>query len=258
MKTALLVLAFGSACAYGQMDPGVMAAQQAMQLGSLQAAQQMHQEIMNAGMAAQQAMQLTMQQMQIAQLQASLQNQGNFLNVPHQNPVPVVDNSRLPWFSIKSGMVKAGTKVHIKWRGPEYSAVYYSTDGWTPTTASTPYTGPITINATAHFQAIAVGWDLVRSAVVKADYRVNAPPVTPPAREPKQIIDGVLHAGTRLRLATGSEITSETAQVGDKAALMLDQDVKAGDIVLLARGTPVEAFLTCAAPAPEPQQATSS
>lgn len=58
----------------------------------------------------------------------------------------------------------------------------------------------------------------------------------------------MLRAGTTLRLLTNSEISSQTAEVGDKLPLVLDQDIKAGDAVLAARGTPVDAILTVADP----------
>jgi hypothetical protein len=251
MKIALLIVVLGCASASGQIDPASMAAQQALQAGSLQAAQQMQQDMMNSAMAAQQsliAMQQAQAQAQMQQLQAGQQFQTVPLNIAFENSSLGIEKTELPAFSVRSGIVKPGTKVRIKWRAPRYAVVYYTTDGWTPTIASTRYTGPITINATTHFQAIALGYN-VRSAVVKADFRVDDLPPSPPVQIASLNTDGMLRAGTRLRLTVGSEISSETAQAGDKAALRLDQDVNVGDTVVIAKGTPVDAVLTRAGPA---------
>ena len=60
--------------------------------------------------------------------------------------------------------------------------------------------------------------------------------------------DGVLHAGTLLRMATVTSADSKTAQVGDKLTLRLEQDVMVGDRVAIAKGTTVEATITHADP----------
>jgi hypothetical protein len=59
----------------------------------------------------------------------------------------------------------------------------------------------------------------------------------------------VLRAGTAVRLVTSSEVSSQSAGVGDKLPLLLDQDIKVGDTVVAAKGTPVDAVLTVADPA---------
>jgi hypothetical protein len=43
-------------------------------------------------------------------------------------------------------------------------------------------------------------------------------------------------------------MSSETAKVGDRASLLLDQDVKIGDTLVAAKGTPVDAIVTRADP----------
>jgi uncharacterized Zn ribbon protein len=45
------------------------------------------------------------------------------------------------------------------------------------------------------------------------------------------------------------EVSSQTAEVGDRIPLLLDQDIKVGDTVVVAKGTPVDAVLTVADPA---------
>jgi hypothetical protein len=58
-----------------------------------------------------------------------------------------------------------------------------------------------------------------------------------------------LLAGTQLNLVTGSEISSETVRAGDKAPLLLDEDLRSGDTLLAAKGTPVDAVFVFADPA---------
>jgi Chitobiase/beta-hexosaminidase C-terminal domain len=238
MKAVFLALALACLSAYGQDDSGSMAVQQANQLA------------MQAGLQAAQQAQQDMQQAAQANLQAMQANQLAFeqcqWNSPSKNSFQIIGNER-PNFSIKSGKVRPGTAVRIKWRCCNYSEIYYSTDGWTPTASSARYKGPIIIDSTTHFQAIAVG-NSMRSPVVEADYIVDTP-ATAPAQSSALITDGLLRAGTALQLVTASVIDSKYAKVGDKIPLLLDQDVKVGDIVVIPKGTPVDAVLTNAIPA---------
>jgi hypothetical protein len=226
MKIALLVFVLGSVSAYCQ-DPGMMAAQQAMQ----------------ASQQAQQAAQQAMDQATIISQQATINMQQAMANTSSPGcPGPIIGAAIQPTFSVKEGKVASGTVVRIK------STIYYTTDGWSPTKASMRYTGPITINAETHLQAMALGPNLVHSTIARADYTVDAP-ASPSVTQAPLNTDGVLRAGATLRLVTSSEVSSQTAQVGDKIPLLLDQDVKAGDTVLAAKGTPVDAVITIADPA---------
>jgi len=228
MKVILLALVL-SCAAYAQDDPGIMAAQQASQQAmqaSQQAVQQMQQDMQNAQQANQQAMQ---------DAQNAAQNSG-----------PVIAVTAAPTFSMKAGVVKPGSTVRLASR-THYATIYYTTNGWSPTTRSRRYKGPITISSSMQLQAIAVAPNMVRSPIASATYTVtNAAPQSGPLA---LATDGVLRAGTRLHLVTGSAVTSKTAQVGDSIRLLLDQDVKLGDAILLPKGTPVEATITQADPA---------
>jgi hypothetical protein len=223
MKAALLLLVIGSAFACGQ-DPGMMAAQQAAQqsmMMSQQASQQAMQDMQQASQQAQQNMQQAMQNAQ-------------------QDYVPSAI-TRQPAFSIKAGTVAAGTAVRIKC-ATDYAVIYYTTNGWSPTPASRRYDAPIPINATTQLQAIAVSPNLAPSLIARADYTVKGSvqqvfPLTLAA-------DGVLHAGTRLHLITNSTVNTKTAEVGDDISLLLDQDVKVGNAVVIPKGTPVDATIS--------------
>jgi hypothetical protein len=149
-----------------------------------------------------------------------------------------------PSFSSEGGPVPAGATVSIR-TDTHYATIYYTTDGWTPTTESARYVGPITIHATTRLQAIAVGPNLLRSQVGHVDYTVAG---SPAAHAEAVVIpaDGVLRVGTPLRLVTGAEVSSERAAVGDAFPLLLDQELKSGDITVAAKGTKVDAIVTIA------------
>lgn len=54
--------------------------------------------------------------------------------------------------------------------------IYYTTDGTTPTNASTRYTGPITVSSSTNFQAIATATGFTDSGVAIAGYTVSTAP----------------------------------------------------------------------------------
>ena len=156
-----------------------MAVQQAnqiaMQSASLQAAQQMQQSMLLS--AAQTNLQVMLMNQQMSQ-QALLNTPDYSLGFPMR-----YSGAWLPHFSVKSGLVKPGTAVRIKWRGSDFAWVYYSTDGSTPTTKSALYAGPIVIHGPTHVQAIAAAPGIAPSKVFDAYYDV-APKAVPaqPAR----------------------------------------------------------------------------
>jgi hypothetical protein len=261
VKTALLALFLAGSTARAQ-DPGFMAAAQqaamASQQAGMQAAQQAQQDMFMAGQATLQGMQYaTQQSLQFGQwmtqqAQASTGYASNsLLHIPPWSAWKLDSASYLE-LSIKSGTVKPGTQVRIKWRGGEYAAVYYTLDGWSPTPASARYTGPITINGPVHLQAVAEGEGWNRSPILDAEYTV--PSASASSDNPVAVTGDLLPAGTVLKLKTNAEIRSDSAKAGDKVSLVLDQDVTAGGAVVIPKGTPVDAVLTQVTPSNRPHR----
>lgn len=74
-----------------------------------------------------------------------------------------------------SGAVQAGTTVSLTTATVD-ATIYYTADGIDPTTASTEYKGPITINEATTIKAIAVKDGLADSTVSTFNYTIEAPP----------------------------------------------------------------------------------
>ena len=59
------------------------------------------------------------------------------------------------------------------------ATIYYTTNGSTPTTSSTLYTGPITVSSTETIEALATAAGFTNSAIVSATYTITPPAATP-------------------------------------------------------------------------------
>jgi hypothetical protein len=84
-----------------------------------------------------------------------------------------------PTFSPGAGTYSGPQSVTISDATPG-ATFFYTINGTTPTTASTKYTGPVTVSASETLQAIAVANGLTNSAVGSAAYTITSsgPPVT--------------------------------------------------------------------------------
>jgi len=85
-----------------------------------------------------------------------------------------------PAFSSPSGNYPAPQKVAISDATPG-AAIYYTTDGTTPTTKSNPYSAPITVASNETLQAFAIATGYNASAVASAVYTIGQPPAAIPA-----------------------------------------------------------------------------
>jgi hypothetical protein len=228
----LLTLVLGGASALAQ-DPGMQAAQQATQ-----AAQQANdQAIRDAQLASQTARNAPQQSMQ---------------NTPCYRCF-----AAKPKFSVKPGAYSKAVTLKLK-DSTRGAVIYYTMDGWTPTAESTRYTGPITIDSTTTLQAIAISPYGGRSRVATAVYTLKGVPPTAPVAPTAQTVVAALNPaagpsapaklllarGTAVPLVFASDVSSKTADVGDKISLTLAEDLKVGAVVVAKKGTPAVATVT--------------
>jgi hypothetical protein len=190
---------------------GLLAVAARAQDAASQAAMQASQD---AQMAAQQATQTAIQASQQA-AQANQQAMQDTQNAANSYSGPSMTNK--PKFSVKPGTYAGPQKVFLTDRVP-HATIYYTTNGWTPTTHSKRYTGPITVSKTERVQAIAVSPGYTRSQVSVADYVIPGVPATVGN---VVVPDGVLRKGTRIPLVFASGVNSSTAKVGDAIQLRL-------------------------------------
>ncbi len=85
-----------------------------------------------------------------------------------------------PTFSPAAGTYNAVQTVNIYDQSPGVS-IYYTTDGSTPTTSSTLYSGPVTVSSTETINAIATSTasGVTNSSVGTAAYTIQLPAATP-------------------------------------------------------------------------------
>jgi hypothetical protein len=88
-----------------------------------------------------------------------------------------------PAFSPAAGSYSSAQSVSIS-DATSDAIVYFTTNGSTPSTSSTEYTGPITVSSTETLEAIAVAPGDTNSAVASAVYAITPPSVSTPAFSP--------------------------------------------------------------------------
>jgi hypothetical protein len=224
--TAIAVLViFGVGFAAEAQDPGAMAAQQATDT-----AIQANQQAMEVN---QQAQQAAMQ----ANQDASQAAQTNIPSGPYR--------AAAPKFSAPAGSYHAPVTVRMKTRSRS-AIIFYTTDGWSPTTASTRYVGPIKIAKTTHLQAITVSPGTMRSEITSAMYTLPAGAKTDSRSgstmtafpNPNGDASHVsLLEGMPVRLVFAAPVSSKNAQVGDSIGLTLAHDLRVDGVLVAPKGT---------------------
>jgi len=106
-----------------------------------------------------------------------------------------------PVFSVSAGSYSAAQTVSIS-DGTEAATIYFSTDGTTPTTASSVYSSPITVGTSETLQAIAIASGYTTSSMASATYTITIPAAAAPSFSPAQ----------------GTYTTSQTVAISDATA----------------------------------------
>jgi len=88
-----------------------------------------------------------------------------------------------PTFSLAAGTYTANQTVTIK-DTTAGAAIFYTTDGTAPTTASAQYSSPVKVGATETIKAIATASGYSASAVGSVTYTINLPPAAAPSFSP--------------------------------------------------------------------------
>jgi hypothetical protein len=84
----------------------------------------------------------------------------------------ITPRAAAPAFSPPSGTYSAAQTVALS-ETTAGATVYYTTNGTTPTAASTKYGGPIKVSATETIQAIAVAAGYTNNVVASATFRIG-------------------------------------------------------------------------------------
>jgi len=218
MRIALSLLSFllFSSFAHAQDDAAAQAAQQA----SIQAVQ-----------ASQQAMQDAMRASQEASDQMTQQVMQN-LNDASQNTTPVIGLTAKPKISVKPGTQKNPITVKLS-DSTRGAIMFYTTNGWTPTAASHRYVGPITIDSTTNLQVVAIAPYHIRSLVVSAVYTF---PNSPASAEQASAADPSNPNCIPVHLVFAQDVTSKSAEIGDRVLLTLADDLTLNGAVIAHKG----------------------
>jgi hypothetical protein len=147
-----------------------------------------------------------------------------------------------PRFSTKSGSYSAPLSVSLTdhARG---AIIFYTTDGWTPTSNSIRYMGPISIDRTTTVQAMALIPNCSMSKVAMATYDLPSASQSAPVSELLAVQHGpqgalALRTDAQIPLVFASPVDSRTAQVGDGIVFALAEDLKIGNTIFASKGTP--------------------
>jgi len=215
-------------------DPATQAAQQALQAAQLAtqqaeaAARQAQQDATEANRRASEANQRAMDEANNTQSTAA--------------PGNLVTYSLPPKFSVRPGHYPGPVTVRIT-SNQRDAVIYYTTDGWKPSTASQRYRGPITISQTTTLSAIAVLPESTRTIQASAQYVIAGTTAAPAHDVEMDLVElptrnGIpfLPGGTSIPLSFVEGATSQKAEVGDHLSLTLTRDLSIGNVLVAAKG----------------------
>jgi hypothetical protein len=136
-----------------------------------------------------------------------------------------------PTFSLPWGTYTTPQTVSISGNSNKVT-IYYTTDGSTPTTSSTLYTGPITVSSTETVNAIAWAPGFAPSVVVTATYTINPNALPPPAfSQPSGT-----YTNSSIRI-TDSDASATIYYTTDGSTPTLSSNKYTGPIALNSSGT---------------------
>ncbi|MEF2247338.1 chitobiase/beta-hexosaminidase C-terminal domain-containing protein [Paenibacillus sp. IITD108] len=114
----------------------------------------------------------------------------------------VEDKAAIPLANPAGGAVISGTKITLT-SATEGALIYYTTDGTTPTNASTLYTGPIEITGTMTLKAVATKLWMLDSEVLTEQYTIlPLEQVVKPLATPAS---GAVLSGTKVTLTSATD-----------------------------------------------------
>ncbi len=100
---------------------------------------------------------------------------GNLNDLWEYQPPPAIWPAATPVFSLAAGTYSTVQSVTIS-DATNGAAIYFTTNGTTPTTSSTVYTGPIAVSKSENILAMATATGYGPSAVASVVYTINIPP----------------------------------------------------------------------------------
>ncbi len=150
-----------------------------------------------------------------------------------------------PSATVKPGTYNSPITVRFHDRTRD-AVIYYTTDGWTPTSLSTRYAGPVSVDNTTTVKAVAIKAGVWQSPVLEANYVIRgAAPAGISTRFPARA-DGqaLIDEGTILPLEFSAPVNSQRVEVGDRLPIVLAQGVSVGGVTVAEKGSPVLAVVT--------------
>jgi N-acetylneuraminic acid mutarotase len=139
-----------------------------------------------------------------------------------------------PAFSVAAGIYTAAQTVTIS-DATTGATIFYTIDGTAPSSASTVYTGPITVSSTETLQAIATARGYATSLVATATYTITPPAATPTfsvatgiyaSAQSVTIIDST-HGATIFYTTDGSAPTTLSAEYASSLPVSTTETIQA-------------------------------